>query len=235
MLGHVLPPYFHVGFTLPHQLNPLIYCNQKLLYGLLHRCCAETLLELSADKKWLVATLGIIQVLHTWNQELDYHFRAVYLLNKLFFFCSESDTFLKNYNMISSVFNFLMLLYQNALDNCIYVSFSILSRFASNGWPLVPAVFLPTTTASVYIFITKRICHEVPAPSFSLPGSHRNLQDHSSILMYYPSSPAALFYKLLLYSFRCSMQHLILCILSGLSFVSYVIKRFFPGIISFSS
>ena len=66
-------PYFHVVFTLPHQLNPLIYCNQKLLYGLLHRCCAETLLELSADKKWLGAAPGIIQVLHTWNQELDYH------------------------------------------------------------------------------------------------------------------------------------------------------------------
>lgn len=66
-------PYFHVVFTLPHELNPLIYCNQKLLYGLLHRCCAETLLELSADEKYLGATPGIIQVLHTWNQELDYH------------------------------------------------------------------------------------------------------------------------------------------------------------------
>ena len=66
-------PYFHVVFTLPHQLNPLIYCNQKLLYGLLHRCCSETLLELSDDKKWLGATPGIIQVLHTWNQELGYH------------------------------------------------------------------------------------------------------------------------------------------------------------------
>ena len=66
-------PYFHVVFTLPHELNSLIYCNQKLLYGLLYRCCAETLLELSADKKWLGATPGIIQVLHTWNQQLDYH------------------------------------------------------------------------------------------------------------------------------------------------------------------
>ena len=66
-------PYFHVVFTLPHELNPLIYCNQKLLYGLLHRCCAETLLELSADKKWLGATPGIIQVLHSWNQEIEYH------------------------------------------------------------------------------------------------------------------------------------------------------------------
>lgn len=66
-------PCFHVVFSLPHELNPLIYCSQKLLYGLLHRCCAETLLELSADKRWLGATPGIIQVLHTWNQELEYH------------------------------------------------------------------------------------------------------------------------------------------------------------------
>lgn len=66
-------PYFHVVFTLPHELNSLLYCNQKLLYGLLHRCCAETLLELSKDKKYLGATPGIIQVLHTWSQDLSYH------------------------------------------------------------------------------------------------------------------------------------------------------------------
>ena len=66
-------PYFHVVFTLPHELNSLIYCNQKLLYNLLHKCSAETLLELSLNKKYLGATPGIIQVLHTWNQELGYH------------------------------------------------------------------------------------------------------------------------------------------------------------------
>lgn len=66
-------PYFHVVFTLPHELNSLIYCNQQLLYALLHRCCAQILLELSEDKRWLGATPGIIQVLHTWNQELNYH------------------------------------------------------------------------------------------------------------------------------------------------------------------
>lgn len=66
-------PYFHVVFTLPHELNPLLYCNQKILYDLLHKCSAETILELSADKKYLGATPGIIQVLHTWNQELGYH------------------------------------------------------------------------------------------------------------------------------------------------------------------
>ena len=46
-------PYFHVVFTLPHELNPLIFANQKTLYGLFHRCCAETLLELCADKRYL--------------------------------------------------------------------------------------------------------------------------------------------------------------------------------------
>lgn len=66
-------PYFHVVFTLPHELNPLLYSNQELLYGLLHKCCSETLLELSLNPKFLGAVPGIIQVLHTWNQELDYH------------------------------------------------------------------------------------------------------------------------------------------------------------------
>lgn len=66
-------PYFHVVFTLPHELNPLMFCNQKILYGLLHKCCAQTILELSADRKYLGAQPGIIQVLHTWNQELGYH------------------------------------------------------------------------------------------------------------------------------------------------------------------
>ena len=66
-------PYFHVVFTLPHELNPLLSCNQGRLYGLLHKCCAQTLLELSSNPRYLGAVPGIIQVLHTWNQELNYH------------------------------------------------------------------------------------------------------------------------------------------------------------------
>lgn len=65
--------YFHIVFTVPAQLNPLIYSNQKLLYSLLHRCSAETILELAQNKKYPGATPGIIQVLHTWEQELNYH------------------------------------------------------------------------------------------------------------------------------------------------------------------
>lgn len=66
-------PYFHVVFTVPAELNALIYANQELLYSLLHRCSAETLLELSSNPKYLGATPGIIQVLHTWGQELNFH------------------------------------------------------------------------------------------------------------------------------------------------------------------
>ena len=60
-------------FTVPAELNPLIYANQKLLYTLLHKCSSETLLELSSDKKYLGAAPGIIQVLHTWGQTLNFH------------------------------------------------------------------------------------------------------------------------------------------------------------------
>jgi hypothetical protein len=62
-----------VVFTLPAELNPLIYANQALLYSLLHKCVSETLLELSADPKYLGAVPGIIQILHTWGQELNFH------------------------------------------------------------------------------------------------------------------------------------------------------------------
>ena len=65
--------YFHVVFTVPFELNNLIYANQSILYPLMHRVVSQTLLELSADKKFLGATPGIIQVLHTWGQELNYH------------------------------------------------------------------------------------------------------------------------------------------------------------------
>ena len=66
-------PYFHAVFTLPSELNPLIYANQSLLYSLMHKCASKTLLELSADQTYLGATPGIIQVLHTWGQELNFH------------------------------------------------------------------------------------------------------------------------------------------------------------------
>lgn len=65
--------YFHVVFTIPDNLNKLIYFNQKDMYNLLFRAVAETLQELSSDKKYLDATIGFTSVLHTWGQNLMFH------------------------------------------------------------------------------------------------------------------------------------------------------------------
>jgi Zn finger protein HypA/HybF involved in hydrogenase expression len=65
--------YAHVVFTLPHWLAPLAFHNKKLLYGLLFRASAQTLLEVAAHPKWLGAELGFFSVLHTWGQTLGHH------------------------------------------------------------------------------------------------------------------------------------------------------------------
>ena len=66
-------PYFHVVFTLPSELNPIIYQNPKVIYNLLFHAVADTLQELAIDKKYLGATLGFTSVLHTWGQNLMFH------------------------------------------------------------------------------------------------------------------------------------------------------------------
>ena len=66
-------PYVHVVFTLPHELASLAYYNKKLLYGLLFRASAATLLEVAADPKHLGAEIGFLSVLHTWGQNLLHH------------------------------------------------------------------------------------------------------------------------------------------------------------------
>lgn len=66
-------PYFHLVFTIPHDLNPLVYCNQKELYGLLLQSAARTVLELSADPRHLGAMPGFMSILHTWGADMNYH------------------------------------------------------------------------------------------------------------------------------------------------------------------
>ena len=66
-------PYFHVVFTLPHHLNPLLRVNQRLLYDLLFQTAAQTLQEFARDPKHLGAEIGITAVLHTWGQTLTAH------------------------------------------------------------------------------------------------------------------------------------------------------------------
>ncbi len=65
--------YYHVVFTLPHELNSIILGNRKVLFKLLFDASAQTLLCFAKDKKYLGAKPGIISVLHTWGQQLSFH------------------------------------------------------------------------------------------------------------------------------------------------------------------
>ncbi len=65
--------YFHVVFTIPDLLNPLVLRNQEVLYGILFKAVSETLIELSENPKRLGATIGFISILHTWGQNLMEH------------------------------------------------------------------------------------------------------------------------------------------------------------------
>jgi len=72
--SELLPvPYFHVVFTLPHELAPLALQNKRVAYGLLFRAASRTLLEVAADPKHLGAQIGCLMVLHTWGQNLTHH------------------------------------------------------------------------------------------------------------------------------------------------------------------
>jgi Putative transposase/Transposase zinc-binding domain len=70
-------PYFHLVFTLPHVLNPLIQQNQRVLYDLLFQTASETLLEFGQHR--FGAQLGVTAVLHTWSQTLldHYHLHCI--------------------------------------------------------------------------------------------------------------------------------------------------------------
>jgi Putative transposase/Transposase zinc-binding domain len=65
--------YMHVVFTLPHELAPLALQNKKVVYDLLFRASAETLLEVARTPRRLGAEIGFFSVLHTWNQKVEYH------------------------------------------------------------------------------------------------------------------------------------------------------------------
>ena len=66
-------PYFHAVFTVPEELNPLIYANKSALYNLLYSASSETLMDLARDNKFLGADIGFISILHTWGSNLSFH------------------------------------------------------------------------------------------------------------------------------------------------------------------
>jgi len=65
--------YFHVVFTLPHELSWLALQNKKVVYDLLFRASAASLLEVAQDPQHLGAEIGFLSVLHTWGQNLQAH------------------------------------------------------------------------------------------------------------------------------------------------------------------
>ena len=66
-------PYFHVVFTLPHELNPLALARPRVIYDLLFRAASETLQTFARDPKHLGGELGLTAILHTWSQTLSLH------------------------------------------------------------------------------------------------------------------------------------------------------------------
>lgn len=74
--AEILPvPYFHVVFTLPHSINPLIGANRTLLLGELFGAVNWVLQSFASDPQWkLQGQLGFIAVLHTWTQRLLLHY-----------------------------------------------------------------------------------------------------------------------------------------------------------------
>jgi len=65
--------YWHVVFTLPHELNPLAQCHPDIVYRLLFKAASQTLLEFGRNPRWLGGEIGFTLVLHTWGQNLGQH------------------------------------------------------------------------------------------------------------------------------------------------------------------
>src|SRR6266540_6075172 len=72
--AELLPvPYFHVVFTLPAQISDIAYHNKAVIYDILFKASAETMITIAADPKHLGARIGIISVLHTWGSAMTHH------------------------------------------------------------------------------------------------------------------------------------------------------------------
>jgi hypothetical protein len=73
-------PYFHVVFTLPHELSALVLGNKRVLYDLLYSSSAEAMLEMARDPRHLGADIGFLGVLHTWGQTIEHHPHVHYVV-----------------------------------------------------------------------------------------------------------------------------------------------------------
>jgi hypothetical protein len=72
--AELLPvPYFHIVFTLPSEIGDVAYQNKAVIYDLLFKAAAETMLTIAADPKHLGARIAITAVLHTWGSAMTHH------------------------------------------------------------------------------------------------------------------------------------------------------------------
>ena len=72
--AELLPvPYFHIVFTLPAAIGDIAYQNKRVVYDLLFKASAETMLTIAADPKHLGARIAITAVLHTWGSAMTHH------------------------------------------------------------------------------------------------------------------------------------------------------------------
>jgi len=72
--AELLPvPYFHIVFTLPSAIGDIAYQNKRVIYDLLFKASAETMLTIAADPKHLGARIAITSVLHTWGSAMTHH------------------------------------------------------------------------------------------------------------------------------------------------------------------
>src|SRR5713101_8456661 len=72
--AELLPvPYYHVVLTLPAAIADIAYQNKAVIYNLLFKASAETLITIAADPKHLGARVGVLSVLHTWGSALTHH------------------------------------------------------------------------------------------------------------------------------------------------------------------
>jgi hypothetical protein len=79
--AELLPvPYFHIVFTLPHELSALVLQNKRPLYDLLFHKGSASLLELARNPKHLGADIGLLGVLHRWGQNLQVHPHIHYIV-----------------------------------------------------------------------------------------------------------------------------------------------------------
>jgi hypothetical protein len=65
--------YYHIVFTLPAPIGDIAYQNKAVVYDLLFKASAETMLTIAGDPKHLGARIGITSVLHTWGSTLTHH------------------------------------------------------------------------------------------------------------------------------------------------------------------